>query len=266
MVTVAGAVLVAVVIAIAASPLMPIGAARLAEPPRGSSVNLAVLGAGLALFALVAAALLAQWSGRNAARAQGPLGVAEPGRPGRVSRLGAPCGRTGSVTGGIGVRMAFEPGHGRTAVPVRSALIGTIVAIASVLAALVFGTSLISLVATPHRYGQNWPQMLDLGFGGVTGPLAAKILATEPASPPMRSATTASSAWAPPGPSCPRSASPRSAGGTSSDAAGRPAAGRRGRNRPGRADHAGGARRLGQAMRITVNQVNEPALVPPVTR
>ena len=77
--------------------------------------------------------------------------------------------------------MAFEPGHGRTAVPVRSALIGTTVAIGSVLAALVFGTSLISLVATPHRYGQNWAQMLDLGFGGVTGPLAAKILATEPA-------------------------------------------------------------------------------------
>ena len=65
--------------------------------------------------------------------------------------------------------MAFEPGHGRTAVPVRSALIGTTVAIASVLAAVVFGTSLIGLVATPHRYGQNWAQMLDLGFGGVTG-------------------------------------------------------------------------------------------------
>ena len=116
-----------------------------------------------------------------AARAAGPLGVAGPGRPGRVSRLGELAGRAGPVTGGIGVRMAFEPGHGRTAVPVRSALIGTTVAIASVLAALVFGTSLIGLVATPRRYGQNWAQMLDLGFGGVTRQLAAELLARDPA-------------------------------------------------------------------------------------
>ena len=61
--------------------------------------------------------------------------------------------------------MAFEPGHGRTAVPVRSALVGTTVAVAAVVAALVFGTSLIGLVSTPHRYGQNWDQELDLGFG-----------------------------------------------------------------------------------------------------
>jgi ABC-type antimicrobial peptide transport system permease subunit len=179
-VTVAGG-LVAVAIAIAASPVMPIGAARLAEPDPGVQVNLAVLAAGFAVFALLPLALLSPAAWAAATRAQGPLGVAEPGRPGRVSLLGALAGRTGPVTGGIGVRMAFEPGHGRTAVPVRSALIGTTVAIASVLAAVVFGTSLISLVDTPHRYGQNWAQMLDLAFGGVTGPLAAKILATDPA-------------------------------------------------------------------------------------
>ena len=46
LVTAAGAAL-AMVIAIAASPLMPIGAARLAEPHPGTDVNLAVLGAGL---------------------------------------------------------------------------------------------------------------------------------------------------------------------------------------------------------------------------
>ena len=179
-VTVAGG-LVAVAIAIAASPVMPIGAARLAEPAPGVQVNLAVLAAGFAVFALLPLALLSPAAWAAASRAQGPLGVAEPRRPGRVLRLGALAGRTGPVTGGIGVRMAFEPGHGRTAVPVRSALIGTTVAIASVLAAVVFGTSLISLVDTPHRYGQNWAQMLDLAFGGVAGPLAAKILATGPA-------------------------------------------------------------------------------------
>src|SRR3984957_15479149 len=156
--------LVAVAIALAASPLTPIGAARVAEPAPGVQVNLPILAAGFAVFALVPLVLLSPAAGAAAPRAQGPLGVAGPWRPARGSRLGALAGRAGPVTGGIGVRMAFEPGHGRTAVPVRSALIGTTVAIASVLAAVVFGTSLIGLVATPHRYGQNWAQMLDLGF------------------------------------------------------------------------------------------------------
>ena len=88
--------------------------------------------------------------------------MAEPAAPARASRLGSALGLAGSVTGGIGVRMAFEPGHGRTAVPVRSALAGTTVAVAAVVAALVFGASLLGLVSTPHRYGQNWTQDAEL--------------------------------------------------------------------------------------------------------
>ena len=179
LVTAAGAVL-AVVIAIAASPLMPIGPARLAEPHPGVDVNLAVLGAGLALIAGLPLLLLAAVIWRNAARAAGPPGAAGPAGPARASRLGAALGRLGSVPGSIGVRMAFEPGHGRTAVPVRSALAGTIVAVTSVVAALVFGASLIHLVSTPRLYGQRWQQELDLGFGGVPEPLLSHILARQP--------------------------------------------------------------------------------------
>ena len=179
-VTVAGG-LIAMGIAVAASPLMPIGAARLAEPAPGIEVNAAILAAGFAVVALVPLALLVPTAWGAAVGAHGPLGLAEPARPGRVSRLGSLLGSAGSVSGGIGVRMAFEPGHGRTAVPVRSALIGTTVAVASVLAAVVFGASLIGLVSTPHRYGQNWAQVLNLGFGGVTMQFGAKVLAREPA-------------------------------------------------------------------------------------
>ena len=178
-VTAAGG-LIATGIAVAASPLMPIGAARLAEPAPGVEVNVAILAAGFAFLTLVPLALLAP-TAWGAARAQGPLGLAEPARHGRTSRLGSLLSSTGSVSGSIGVRMAFEPGHGRTAVPVRSALIGTTVAVASVLAAVVFGASLIGLVSTPHRYGQNWTQVLNLGFGGVTSQFGAKVLAREPA-------------------------------------------------------------------------------------
>ena len=80
------------------------------------------------------------------------------------------------MTGSLGVPMAFEPGHGRTAVPVRSALVGTTVAVAAVVAALVFGTSLIGLIRTPHRYGQNWTQELEFGFGAAPGASAARVV------------------------------------------------------------------------------------------
>src|SRR5271157_267452 len=179
-VTLAGAV-IAVAVAVAASPLMPIGPARLAEPAPGIEVNLAVLGAGLAGIAILPLAVLIPAAWRAAGRARGPLGVAEPATPARPSRLGSALGRAGSVAGSIGVRMAFEPGRGRTAVPVRSALAGTVVAVAAVVAAAVFGASLITLVGTPRQYGQNWNQELDLEFEGVPGSAGAKVLSVEPA-------------------------------------------------------------------------------------
>ena len=179
-VTVAGAVL-AVVVAIAASPLMPIGPARLAEPAPGVGVNLAILGAGLLAIAVLPLAVLVPEAWRAAGRAQGPLGVAEPAEPARPSRLGSALGRAGSAPGAIGVRMAFEPGRGRTAVPVRSALAGTVVAVAAVTAAAVFGTSLIALVSTPHQYGQNWNQELNVNFGGVPARYGEMILSAESA-------------------------------------------------------------------------------------
>ena len=179
-VTLAGAV-IAVAVAIAASPLMPIGPARLAEPAPGIEVNLAVLGVGLAAIAALPLAVLGPAAWRAAGRARGPLGVAEPAATARPSRLGSALGQAGSVPGTIGVRMAFEPGRGRTAVPVRSALAVTIVAVAAVVAAAVFGASLVALVGTPHQYGQNWNQELNLQFVGASAAFGAKVLAAEPA-------------------------------------------------------------------------------------
>jgi FtsX-like permease family len=170
---------IAVGVAIAASPLMPIGPARLAEPSPGIEVNLAILGAGFAAIALLPLILVAPAAWRAAARAQGPLGVAELATAVRASRLGSPLGVAGSVTGGIGVRLAFEPGHGRTAVPVRSALVGTTVAVASVLAALIFGTSLIGLVSTPHQYGQNWSEYLNFDTPSVPRVPVTRLLAAQ---------------------------------------------------------------------------------------
>ncbi len=167
-------------LAIAASPLMPVGLARLAEPDPGVEVNLAILGAGLAVAALAPLLLVLPAAWRAASPAAGPPGAAGPAYPARPSRLGSALGLAGSVTGGLGVRMALEPGRGRTAVPVRSALAGTVVAVAALVAATVFGTSLLGLVGIPHRYGQNWTQDVDFLEPSAPAPLVARLIATQP--------------------------------------------------------------------------------------
>jgi ABC-type antimicrobial peptide transport system permease subunit len=55
-----------------------------------------------------------------------------------------------------GVRMALEPGHGSTAVPVRTTIFGTILALAALQASLAFGASLQHLVSTPSLSGWNF--------------------------------------------------------------------------------------------------------------
>ena len=102
-VTVTGAAL-AVVIAVTASPLMPIGPARLAEPDPGVELGLAVLGAGAAVIALLPLTVLARAAWRAAARAASPLGGAEPA----VARAPAVAGQAARQDRG-GVRRDRRP-------------------------------------------------------------------------------------------------------------------------------------------------------------
>ncbi len=91
-----GSALFAVGFAIAASPLMPVGAARLAEPSPGVQANPAVLGAGLVTIALAPLALVFPTAWRVAGAPGGSPGRAGPaGRPGS-SRLAAAAGLAGS--------------------------------------------------------------------------------------------------------------------------------------------------------------------------
>ena len=57
--------------------------------------------------------------------------------------------------------MALEPGEGRSAVPVRSALLGSVLAVALVVTTLTFGNSLQTLVSRPALYGWNWTYILQ---------------------------------------------------------------------------------------------------------
>jgi hypothetical protein len=164
---VAGAA-VACCVAIAASPLMPIGPARLAEPDPGLNVNAAVLAAGFAAIVTLLLARVAWPTWRQvSARLSDEHDAA--GMQSRRSRAAGLLGRSGApVTAVTGVRFAFDPGQGRAAVPVRSALFGTALAVAAVVAAVTFGANLIHLVDTPRLYGQEWDVAVDLQFSTVT--------------------------------------------------------------------------------------------------
>ena len=148
------AAVLAVVIAVAASPLTPIGVARSIEPDPGLSFDGAVLGLGFlgVLVAVLALVALPAWWYTRASRFR--AGDQPPVRP---SRLAGWLGVSGApAVAGTGVRMALEPGRGRTAVPVRTTIVGAALAVATVVAALVFASSLDHLVSTPRLYGWSW--------------------------------------------------------------------------------------------------------------
>lgn len=159
-----GGAMVAITLAIVASPLFPIGPARIAEPRPGMAANVGVLvgGAGVLVVLLVGAVALPMW---RAASAKPGGGVAEiPGssRPSRLVRLLIRAGAPSTAI--AGVRFAVEPGHARSAAPVRATLAGTVLALVAVIGSLTFGDSLDRVISDPRRYGQQWDVALDGGF------------------------------------------------------------------------------------------------------
>ena len=94
----------------------------------------------------------------------------------RLSLAGWAARAGATVTATVGVRLALEPGRGRTAVPVRGALAGTALSIAAVAAAFTFGANLVHLVGTPRLYGKTWDVAVDLQFGTVTPQATARLL------------------------------------------------------------------------------------------
>ena len=140
----------AVLIAALASPLTPVGEARLAVPSPGRmSLDLTVVLPGT-LAVLAAVTAVSVWPAIRHARLLGnrpawqgaPVTVAA-GRAAARARLPAPAL--------IGIRHAFE--RSRDGQPVGTALLGTVMAVAALCATGVFGASLTHLISSPALYG-----------------------------------------------------------------------------------------------------------------
>jgi putative ABC transport system permease protein len=150
----AAAAAAAVPIAIALSPLTPIGLARLAEPNPGIWIDAPVLGIGslLVLVVTVAGSVLPALAAARSAADSNPSGSNE-----EPSVLAGILGRSSSSPAAVaGLRMALEPGRGRSAVPVRSAIFGVALSVAALTASLLFATSLDHVLSTPRLSGFSW--------------------------------------------------------------------------------------------------------------
>ena len=174
LVIIAGAVL-AVVLATVLSPLMPLGKMHVVEVAPGVDFDGFILGVGalVLVLALGAATWIIAW--RITPRRQS----ADSAVSRRTSKVVGVAQRVGlPATGVVGLRLAVEPGHGRTAVPVRSVMSGVAIAVLALVAAVTFGSSLTALVDTPRLYGWAWDATLvdSGGYGEIRMDRAPKLL------------------------------------------------------------------------------------------
>ena len=147
--------------AVLLSPLFPAGEVRDVDPDRGMAFDASAVlgGAAVILLALVSIVTLA--SVRAVRR------NVEAETRARPSRLAAGAGLGAAAS--VGIRLALEPGRGRTAVPVRTNLAAVVAAVTVVVAAVTFGASLDRLLGRPALYGAPWSGVLaaDGAYGEI---------------------------------------------------------------------------------------------------
>jgi ABC-type antimicrobial peptide transport system permease subunit len=156
----AGGALIAAAGAIVASTFFPAGLPRIVDPEPGLRVDAFAIGLGVALIVvttLLSVIIPARWLASARGGIEGNIEYQGAERrsviASTISRLPLP------PSAGAGARLALEPGHGRSATPVRSAVVGLSLAVATMVAAFGFAASMDHFAATPRLWG------LDFDFG-----------------------------------------------------------------------------------------------------
>ncbi|HEV3212470.1 MAG TPA: FtsX-like permease family protein [Acidimicrobiales bacterium] len=170
-----GAVLAAGV-AVALSPLAPLGAVRVVEPSPGIDADAAVLVLGTTVLVLVLAACAVGFSAALIRAV--PRGRARVERkavlPDASARAGLP------VPAVTGLRFALEGRAGGVASPARSLLAASVVAVVVVVATLTFASGLATLESHPALYGWNWSGAIFSRTGSSIPPVVVRELSSEP--------------------------------------------------------------------------------------
>ncbi len=151
-------VVLAELIAVALSPLSPLGPVRAVYPSRGLASDWTVLGLGAVILLVVLGAANATIALANSPRRIKSSQSKGPRRSVVVRRLqlfGLPLAPT------LGAHFALESPRGRGEVPVRSIVVGAILAVTLMTTTLTFASGLHTLVSHPSLYGWNWDYMLN---------------------------------------------------------------------------------------------------------
>lgn len=144
-----GGAVLAVVGAILASPLLPSGLARRADPDVGIHADWRVLGLG-ALVIVVFVLAIATIGALRAASLHSSIDSKRLRRQ-PVVDMACEAGVRPTITSGL--RMALQPTRGELALPRWSTFLSVAFSVAGITAVLVFSASLAHLVDTPRLYG-----------------------------------------------------------------------------------------------------------------
>jgi hypothetical protein len=163
--------LLAGAVAVALSPLSPLGPVRPVYPHPGVAADWVVLGLGVLVLVVVLGALAVVLAVQRAPHRSAVGWRRSTHSPSPIATAAANSGLPVSAVAGI--RFAVEPGAETDPVPVRSAILGAVLTVIVIVATVVFGSSLNSLVSHPSLYGWNWNDALVAG-GGVGDVPAAR--------------------------------------------------------------------------------------------
>ncbi len=145
---------IAIAGAVALSVLTPLGDARIFEATPGVFIDpgILVVGALAIVVAVFACVGIPAW--RTSRDTGSMLGTTEFSGSDRHSRTAAAAATLGlPVSAVAGTRLALEPGHGRSATPVRSAIVGLTLAVTAMVAAFGFAASMDRFTSSPTLVG-----------------------------------------------------------------------------------------------------------------
>ena len=155
-----GAAAVAVLVAAALSPFLPVGTARAAVLDRGAQLDGVVL--AIALPLLVALVMVVAWF---------PVWRSERSRAGRPHERRAPVGAGWSPPASVGVGLALNGSARGTGLPIGAAVVGVALGALALVAGVGLVASLDRLLDTPRLYGAAW----DLSARASVGPLPDEV-------------------------------------------------------------------------------------------
>jgi FtsX-like permease family len=161
--------------ALIASRWFPVGVAARLDPDRGVHADWVVFGLGILLVVVLMLGATALVALRTCTRRDARSTRTRSGFARWVRNNTAPAV-------GLGASMALEPGGDRTRVAVRPALIGAIVGVLGVTAALTINHGLHDALAHPARAGVTWdadvaPNDSDITVDGLRQPLLDRVRA-----------------------------------------------------------------------------------------